>query len=316
MKSKFILSLLAAATLLSVFGVAVIHRHQQAAAVPTVATQTFHVRGQVRSVDVANKVVRITHEEIPDYMPAMTMPLNVKDTALLNGLTPGDTVMFDLAVTDDDSWISRIEKIAGDGSQPAPEIPLKDREVERVQSGELMPDFELVDQDGKKIRLKDFRGKAVVLTFIYTRCPLPNFCPLMSKNFSVLEARLRKELAGKFQLLSVSMDPDFDTPAVLKNYAGLYDADAEHWSFATGTAEQIQFIASLTGLFYEWENGLISHDLRTVLIGPDGRLAQIWKSNVWTPYEVHRSVAEVLSPVNGKPGSRGGRNNVAMISPE
>jgi protein SCO1 len=298
MKPKIILSLLAALTLAAVLS-AVLMNRQQTANPPAASVQTFHVRGQIRSVDVANKIVRITHEEIPDYMPAMTMPLNVRDTALLDGLAPGDTVMFDLAVTEDDSWIARIEKIEGDGSQPAPEIALKDRETERVQSGELMPDFELVDQDGKRIQLRDFRGKAVVLTFIYTRCPLPNYCPLMSKNFSDLEQRLKKDFAGKFQLLSVSMDPDFDTPEVLKNYAERYDADTAHWSFATGTAEQIQFLASLTGLYYEWENGLISHDLRTVLIGPDGRMVQIWKSNVWTPYEIHRSVADVLSPGKG-----------------
>ncbi|HYG21374.1 MAG TPA: SCO family protein [Verrucomicrobiae bacterium] len=311
MKPKVILPILAAVTLFSVLSVATIHRRQQSKAEP-VGTQTFHVRGQVRSVDVANKVVRITHEEIPDYMPAMTMPLNVKDVGVLAGLQPGDTVMFDLAVTDDDSWIARIEKVAGDEAQPAPKIHFKDLEMERVQAGELMPDFELVDQDGKKIHLKDFRGKAVVLTFIYTRCPLPNFCPLMSKNLSDLESRFSKDFPGKFQLLSVSMDPAFDTSEVLKSYAERYEADTKHWSFATGTEEQIQFLASLTGLTYEWENGLISHDLRTVLIGPDGRMVQVWKSNVWTPYEVHRSVAELLSP--GKGSLTGKANTTARTT--
>ena len=174
-------------------------------------------------------------------------------------------------------------------------MSLTDREAERVQVGEIVPDFKLTDQNGRVIHLNDFRGKAVVLTFIYTRCPLPNFCPLMSKNFSQLEERLSKEFTNRYQLLSISMDPDFDTPEVLKEYAARYHASAKDWTFATGDAEQIKFVAGLTGLYYVKENGLISHDLRTALIGPDGRLVHLWKSNVWTPYEVQRMVRETLT---------------------
>ena len=297
MKPKVILAILGSLTAVAVLSAIAIARQHQLKGSVTAQTQTFHVRGQIRSVDVANKIIRITHEEIPGYMSAMTMPLNVKDAALLNGLAAGDSVTFDLAVTADDSWIARIEKkSSGDGFQPTQEASLAERETERVQVGELMPDFKLADQDGKMIHLSDFRGKAVVLTFIYTRCPLPNFCPLMSKNFSELEQRLSKEFPDKFHLLSITMDAAFDRPEVLKEYARRYNADTKHWSFATGDAEQIQFVANLTGLYYVWEGGLISHDLRTVLIGPDGRLAQVWKSNVWTPYEVQRFVGETLSP--------------------
>jgi protein SCO1/2 len=172
---------------------------------------------------------------------------------------------------------------------------LQEREDQRVHIGETVPDFKLTDQDGRKLALSDFRGQAVVLTFIYTRCPLPNFCPLMSKNFADLEQRLNKEFLGKYHLLSVTMDPDFDTPAVLKEYASRYDASPADWSFATGTAEEIQSVARLAGLYYARENGLISHDLRTALVGPNGRLVHLWKSNVWTPYEVQRMVRETLT---------------------
>ncbi|MGN6553629.1 MAG: SCO family protein, partial [Verrucomicrobiota bacterium] len=142
------------------------------------------------------------------------------------------------------------------------------------------------------------RGKAVLLTFIYTRCPLPNFCPLMSKNFSQLEKRLSAEFTNRFQLLSVSMDPEFDRPAVLKEYASRYEANEKDWTFATGDAGQIEFVAGLMGLYYVRENGLISHDLRTALISPEGRLMHLWKSNVWTPYEVQRMVRETLAGGN------------------
>jgi protein SCO1 len=299
MKPKLVIFALCILTLAAVCAVVVMsHRNQPTTA--ATATKWFEVRGHVRSIDVTNKTVRITHEEIPDYMPAMTMPFPVKDVAVLNGLSGGDSVQFQLAVTDDDSWISRIEKIKSDSPSTSQianssDTSLQDREAERVQVGEVVPEFKLVDQDGRPVHLGEFRGKAVVLTFIYTRCPLPNFCPLMSKNFADLEKRLKQEFAGNYQLLSISMDSELDTPAVLKEYAARYDANSQDWTFATGDAGQIDFVARAMGLYYVKENGLISHDLRTALIGPDGRLVHLWKSNVWTPYEVQRMVRETLT---------------------
>jgi protein SCO1 len=299
MKPKIILSGLCALTLVAVLSVVAFSRHNSLRAQHS-RVKTFQVMGQIRSIDAANKTVRITHEEIPNYMPAMTMPFSIKDVALLKGLSEGDSVQFELAVTADDSWIARISKIQTDTPiEPATSrqttfLP-PDSEAEPVQVGEIMPDFKLTDENGGVIHLNDFRGKAVVLTFIYTRCPLPNFCPLMSKNFSQLEKRLSVEFTNRYQLLSVTMDPEFDTPEVLKEYATRYQASAKDWIFATGDTEQIKFVAGLTGLYYARENGLISHDLRTALIGPDGRLVHLWKSNVWTPYEVQRMVRETLT---------------------
>jgi protein SCO1/2 len=300
MKTKWILITLIALTLAVIAGITFV----KTAAISTssvAVTQTFQVRGEIRELDPEQKFIRIAHEEIPDYMPAMTMPLPVKDTALFEGLSAGDSVQFELSVTEDDSWISHIRKIAPDNPLASTKLPTsKDfalkNQTERVLPGESFPDFELLDQDGKVIRLSDYRGKAVVLTFIYTRCPLPNFCPLMSKNFADLEQRMNKQFPGRYQLLSITMDPEFDRPEVLKQYAIFYGANTRNWSFATGDSAQIQFVAELSGLTYAWENGVISHDLRTLLIGPDGRLKQVWKSNVWTPYEIQRSVAELFSP--------------------
>jgi protein SCO1/2 len=299
MKLKVILSALCALTLSAMLSVVALSHHISATTQPA-GVKTFEVLGHIRGIDTGNKTIRITHEEIPDYMPAMTMPFPVKDVTLLNGLAAGDSVQFELAVTDDDSWIARIEKIhmntpSDSATTEQSTVSLQDRQAERVQVGEIVPDFKLTDQNGRVIRLNDFRGKAVVLTFIYTRCPLPNFCPLMSKNFSQLEERLSVEFTNRYQLLSVSMDPDFDTPQVLKEYAERYNANAKDWRFATGDSEQIKFVAGLTGLYYVRENGLISHDLRTALIGPDGRLVHLWISNVWTPYEVQRMVRETLT---------------------
>ena len=294
MKPKIVIFFLCAVALSFIAAAFLVHRLDSAPGHST-AVRRFEVSGQIRELDLPNKTVRIAHDEIPGYMPAMTMPLAVRDVSVLNGLSAGDQVEFELTVTENDSWISRVTKTSGapESTSVPPSSP-GDREAERVQAGESIPDFALLDQNGQALRLSDFRGKAVVLTFIYTRCPIPNFCPLMSKNFQALQQRLEKSVPGRYHLLSISMDPQFDRPAVLKEYAARFQADEKHWSFGTGTEDQINSVTALFGLFHEPENGLISHDLRTALISPEGRLVHLWKSNVWTPYEVQRMLEASL----------------------
>lgn len=293
------LTLLAAVTLAGVAAAVVFGKKNHPSPSPQISARYFQVLGHIRGLDTSAKEIRIAHEEIPNYMPAMTMPFSVKDPALFKGLAVGDSVQFELAVTEDDSWISHIEKVQSDlptaQAGPSDTASLEELEAARAHAGEMVPDFQLTDQDGQPLHLKDFHGQALLLTFIYTRCPLPNFCPLMSKNFGDLEQRLSKEFPGKFHLLSISMDSEFDRPEVLKAYAERYQANPRDWSFACGDTEAIKFVAGLMGLYFKNENGLISHDLRTALISPDGRLVQLWKSNVWTPYEVQRRVREVLT---------------------
>ena len=205
-----------------------------------------------------------------------------------------DAVKFQLVVTKDDSWITQIEKLPG---TPAIAATVgTPAEAQQLEIGQTVPDFGLVDQNGHPFRLKDWRGKAVVLTFIYTRCPLPNYCPLMSRNFASLEERFAKECPGKVQLLSISFDPQHDTPALLKQYASAFQRDDKDWTFATGSVEQVDYVTGLFGLIREPANGFINHDLRTALISPDGKLVHVWRSNVWTPYEVDRFVQESLQP--------------------
>jgi protein SCO1 len=264
--------------------------------------QDFQVNGVVRNLESDGKTVVIEHEDIPDFMPSMTMPFSVKDPGLLRGLQSGDPVHFELVVTKDDSWIARIEKRTGPagetaggevGTNSAPAAAAEPREIE---PGQTVPDFALIDENGKPIHLRDYRGQAVLLTFVYTRCPLPNYCPLMSKNFELLQERLGKALAGRFHLITISFDPGYDTPEVLKRYAAAFTQDESTWTFATGTTAQVDQAASQFGLVYLPEAGSFTHDLRTALISPDGRLIHVWRSNVWTPYEVQRWVAEALQP--------------------
>jgi len=299
MKTRTTLLLLGGVGLLAVATAVGLRRHNASRAADTAARagqQVFTVTGIVRAVDVAAKTVRLTHEEIPGYMPAMTMPFAVSDASLLTGLATNDTVRCRFVVTETDSWIERIEKIAmpADAQTRVP-ADLSERELDRVQTGERVPDFVLTNQFGQAIRLSDYRGRAVVLTFIYTRCPIPNFCPRLSQNFAELQARLRPEFAGRAQLLSITMDPGFDTPEVLRGYGESHGADFKVWTFATGSRAQTDDAGVLFGLVQETVGGLINHDLRTALIAPDGRLVHLWKSNVWTPYEVQRLVRETLT---------------------
>ncbi|MBU6398757.1 MAG: SCO family protein [Verrucomicrobia bacterium] len=306
MSLRLSLTVLSGLTALAVLSAVAIHHPTPAPSVPSETTrQQFVVRGVIRAVDQRESTITIEHDNIPGFMPAMTMPFTVKDPSLLVGLVVDAMVKFRLMVTDDDSWIANVEKTGAESaSKPAVTAALanatKPDDVPSVNAGDTVPDFTLTDQNGRRFHLRDFRGKAVLMTFIYTRCPLPNFCPLMSKNFQSLQKRLRKKFPGRFELVSVSFDPQFDTPATLKAYAARYDADEHDWIFATGTDAQIDYVTTLFGLTRQAENGLIAHGLRTALIRPDGRLVHVWRSNVWTPYEVQREVEEVIQGLRAR----------------
>jgi len=302
MKVYYALLALCGLTLAAVVSAVLICHHHQPTAAPTTADQVFEVKGQILSLEPDGKTVRIAHEAIPGFMPAMEMPFTVKEPSVLQGLAAGDAVKFQLIVTRDDSWISRIEKLPGAPTVAASAGTLAQAasssgsQVQQIEIGQQVPDFGLVDQNGHPFRLKDWRGKAVVLTFIYTRCPLPNYCPLMSRNFASLQERFGKDCPGKVQLLTISFDPQYDTPTLLKQYARVFQKDDKDWTFATGSAEQVNYVTGLFGLIREPSNGFINHDLRTALISPDGRLVHVWRSNVWTPYEVERMIKETLQP--------------------
>ena len=191
-------------------------------------------------------------------------------------------------MTKDDSWISSIDKLSsGTGSIGT---LATGSTTGRVETGEAIPDFALVDQNGAAVHLRDYRGSAVLVTFIYTRCPLPNFCPLMSNRFSELQERLGTN-PGKVHLLSVSFDPQFDTAPVMKEYGKRFGARAKTWTLATGTQEQVDRVAGLFGLVKEKDSNGYTHDLRTALISPGGKLVHVCaatfglstKSQPWWP---------------------------------
>ncbi len=261
---------------------------------------TFPLRGKVVSVDTAKLQVLISHEEIPNYMMAMTMPFKVKDPALLSELEPGDSVQGTLAVSRIESWLETLS-IIGKGEAPNV-LSAGDVIFKRLfKKGDDLPDETLVNQDGRRIRFSTYRGKVLALTFIYTRCPLPEFCIRMSDNFAKLQQTLAKDrtLDGKWHLLTISFDPKFDTPKVLKDYGKTYGADFSTWDFLTdpdSSGQAIMRIADGLELTVEDdEGGLIVHKLRTVLIDPHVNLSHVIKGNEWTSEEVAAEMREMIS---------------------
>jgi len=257
----------------------------------------FDLKGVVVSVDIPARRITIDHEEIPNFMMAMTMPFRVKDTTLLYKVQPGDTVKGVLAVSRTESWIESLAVI-NKGEKPETVSEAEDAMFRRLfRVGDPLPDFSFVNQNGKRFRLSDFRGKVVALTFVYTRCPLPDFCIRMSNNFAIVQKDFLKNssLNNKWHLITISFDPSFDTPKVLKNYSKVYTNDLTTWDFATDSMKTVLAIGDGLQLDAQPdEGGLIAHNLRTALIDPKGNLAAVYKGNDWTAAELEAKMMDIL----------------------
>jgi len=250
--------------------------------------QRFDLQGKVVAVNKSEGTVRLAHEAIPGYMAAMTMDYPIKDQWAFGVLKPGQTVHATLVVASDKAWL---EGIVITEEAKAETNSLASAESAHNPLGEELPDFPLVNQDGKRIHLQQYRGKALLLTFIYTRCPLPNYCPLMSKNFAQILEQVRSDaaLSPATRLLSISIDAEYDKPAVLRAYGRECAGNSppfDHWEFASGSPEQVRKVAEFFGLKYWTENGQIVHALVTALIGPDGKVKQLYRGNDWQPAQI------------------------------
>jgi len=258
---------------------------------------TFDLRGVVVSINYQQRRIIIDHEEIPNYMMAMTMPFKVKDTTILYRVQPGDTVQGTLAVSRSESWIEKLA-VVSKGEIAEPSSAVADSIFRRVYKvGETMPDFSFVNQEGRRVRLSDYRGKVVAMTFIYTRCPLPDFCIRMSDHFARVQKSLSADrtLAGKWHLMTISFDPKFDTPPVLKNYGKVYTKDLSTWDFVTDSMKTILDIADGLELVTEDdEGGLIAHNLRTAVIDKKGALVEVFRGNEWTPQQLKQAMADAI----------------------
>jgi protein SCO1 len=257
----------------------------------------YEVRGQILAIRPEAQEVLIKHGDIQNFMPGMTMPFRVRDARLLEGRTPGDLVTARLMVAPTEAWIAAIEKTGHAPVETPARMPAA-AFVTLLSPGDAVPDTTLQDQDGRPLSLIGWRGQAVAITFIYLRCPLPNFCPLMDRRFAEVQKALQltPDRARRVKLLSVSFDPDSDTPAALKAHAAKLGADEAQWRFATAPAATIDRFAASFGVNVIREaDKTITHNLRTAVIGPDGTVVALYNGSDWTADQVVRDLTRALS---------------------
>jgi protein SCO1/2 len=255
--------------------------------------RAFTLQGQVQSIDAPRKLVIVKHEEIKGFMPAMTMPYEVEDAGALDRLAPGDLIDSTLVVFSNGAHLTNIRKVGTAPLEKPPAdapTPSASSGFELLKPGEVVPNGSFVDQNGRKRSFSGFKGSQVVMTFIYTKCPLPTFCPLMDRHFATLQQRMKTDASLKgVHLVTVSFDPAIDTPAVLKAHAKTLNADPARWTFLTGNRDEIDRFASRFGVAVERamnDPRDITHNLRTVIIDDEGRLKKIYTGNDWSPEQL------------------------------
>jgi len=260
------------------------------------APQRYHMVGKVVSVNPADHAAVIDHEAIPGFMGAMTMSYPIAPSEDLSKLGPGDEITADVVATGDGFHIEHIVvtkkgapgKSTGDFHVPEP--------------GDKVPDFALTNQDGKPIRLSSFKGDVLMVTFVYTQCPFPDYCPLVSRNFANIYAATQKDpaLAAKVRLLTISFDPKHDTPEVLRKYAATFRqitgrVPFDRWEFATASPKEMDKITNYFGMSIGTDQGQIVHSMSTSVISPDGKIYKWYDENGWKPADLVQDTSAALS---------------------
>src|SRR2546421_10361409 len=261
----------------------------------------YPIKGTVVAVNKPVPTLTTKHEDFPGHRPAMTMEFKIKGDADLQVMKAGDAITGTLVVDDTSSWIE-VTTITEGGAKLTPTTVVPGE----PKPGDEIPDFELINQDGNRIHLAQYRGQALALTFVYTRCPQPDQCTLMSNNFAAIDEGLQKQpdVYAKTHLLTISFDPDYDTPKVMRSYgashSGRYsDETFQHWEFLTGSKDEVKGIAQFFGLRYfhdtESADEQVIHSLRTAVIGPDGKLVKLYRGNEWKPAEIVSDLTSLVS---------------------
>ncbi len=253
--------------------------------------QHYRLEGTVIAVNATAGELTVKHGAIPGFMPAMTMPYKLKDAARARGLKPGDSITAEVVApaASDDFVLDNITVTAHGATGPV-------IAARRLAVGDRVPDVPLVNQDGRTVHLGDYRGRALLLTFIYTRCPMPTACPLITSRFARVNRALMADAAARegSHLLSISLDPAFDKPPVLRRYGLAYIDDEPagfaHWEFAATTPDDLRRLAQSFGLEYSVQDNQITHTMQTVLIAPNGTVARSWAGSGWSEDEVEAAV--------------------------
>lgn len=246
----------------------------------------YDLKGQVLDKNPATNEITVKHGDVPGFMPAMTMLYPVKDQNEFRQVEPGDAITADVVTANNGNqyWLENV-RITDESGRKAS----KPGSVHRLNIGDHVPDLTLVNQDGRSFQLGDFKGKAMLVTFIYTRCPMPTFCPRLSSQFAKIQGDLAKtpDDFAKTHLVTISFDPKYDTPPVLRKYGLAYldndPAGFSHWDFASTNPGGLRKIADAFGLEYFEEENQISHTMDIVLISPDGRIVKYWSTDWTTP---------------------------------
>ena len=257
----------------------------------------YSVEGTVERTYPGEPRIQIAHDRIPGYMMPMTMDFEARETAALLGFQPGDRVRFELVVTPEKGWIQNV-RLIGKAPPRQPTLAKATGTWQRpLKIGEVVPDAAFINELGKAVRLSDFRGQALAITFIFTRCPFPDYCPRMSRQM----ARVRESLdfipnaPTNWHLFSISFDPEFDRPGVLLDYRRNLHVQEGRWDFLTGAPDDIKQFCARFGVYFMRDRGTIDHNLMTAVIDAQGRLQRLFPGNKWRPDDLIDELAGAAS---------------------
>lgn len=258
------------------------------------ADRVFEVSGVVRSSLADGKIV-VAHQEIPGYMPAMTMAFAVADPKEAVPLKSGDRVRFQFRVTDTSSSAVNFTVVGRDEMVVQSSMPTVSRG--RLRAGDAVPEFSLLDQNNHSFTAAELRGHLTIVTFVFTRCPVPEYCPAMALRFAQLQKTILSDpqLAAHARLLSISIDPEFDRPEILQAYGEAVGANPSIWQFATGGSEQVKALARSFAVFSERNGATLDHTLCTALIDRAGRVVDLWRGNGWKTEEIIAALAKAAA---------------------
>ena len=268
------------------------------------AVQHYAASGVILKIDRPHRSFVASCKAIPDYMEAMTMPIPVRDQKLLDGLQPGMMVDFTLVVTGDDAYAENVKEHHFESTEQDPfqarglqlleNFGRKNPAMRELKAGDPVPDFTLTDQTGRRVSLSQFAGKVVAAAFVYTSCPLPNYCFRLSNNLGRLQKRFADRVGRDLVLLSITIDPAHDTPPVLAKYAATWKADPDSWRFLTGPEADVRAVCLKFGVNFWPDEGALTHSLHTVVIDRQGKLAANFEGNEFTAEQLGDFVAAVL----------------------
>jgi protein SCO1/2 len=264
----------------------------------TAPTREYQLQGQILDVKPETNEVLVKHGDIPGFMPAMTMPYRVEDAKILADKQPGDLITATLVVGETEAHLSRIDKTGHAAIEDATGPAITESQI--LKPGDPVPDTKLVDENNDARPLTSLKGHRVALTFMYTRCPQPDFCPLMDRNFAAVQNEIKKTPGlGDVRLVSVSFDPANDTSAVLRMHAKSLQADPAVWHFVTASADDMKGFNAKFGVTAEPSDespAILTHNLSTAVIDADGKLVKIRPGNMWTPADLIADLKAAPAP--------------------